>query len=183
MGYARDEFYADDFNFIDIIAPEFADLISKNYKKQLRGIEVEPHEYALLTKAGNRIDVIITTKLINYESERSILGIVTDISERKAAEKLLHKKDEELMQKTKSLEEMNIALGVLLEQREKEKADFKESILINFKKMVFPYIEKLENKNLDEASRTYLRIVKSNLKKNRIIKRYPEEIKKLEALL
>ena len=164
MGYARDEFYADDFNFIDIIAPEFADSVSKNDNKQRQGIGVEPYEYALITKAGKRIDVIISTKLINYEGERCILGIVTDISERKTAEKLLHEKDEELTQKTKSLEEMNIALGVLLEQREKEKADFKESIFISLKKLVFPYIEKLENKKLDEASQTYLRILKSNLK-------------------
>jgi DNA-binding CsgD family transcriptional regulator len=117
-----------------------------------------------MTKAGKRIEAIITTKLINYEGKKSILGIVTDISERKAAEKLLHEKDGQLTQKTKSLEEMNIALGVLLEQREKEKADFKENLFVNLKKLVFPYIEKLEKKKLDEESQTYLKIVRSNLR-------------------
>jgi PAS domain S-box-containing protein len=164
MGYTKDELYAYDFSFLDLIAPEYADLIMKNYKRHLRGIEVGPHEYTLLTKAGKSIEVIITTKLINYEGERSILGIATDISERKAAERLLHEKDQELKQKTKSLEEMNIALGVLLEQREKEKADFKENLFINLKKLVLPYLEKLENKKLDEEAKTYLKIVRSNLK-------------------
>jgi len=164
MGYTRDELYADDFNFLDLIAPEYTDLIMKNYKRHLRGTEVEPYEYALMTKAGKRIEAIITTKLINYEGKKSILGIVTDISERKAAEKLLHEKDGQLTQKTKSLEEMNIALGVLLEQREKEKADFKENLFVNLKKLVFPYIEKLEKKKLDEESQTYLKIVRSNLR-------------------
>jgi len=164
LGYARDELYAADFKVIDLIAPEYANLMMKDYRRHLRGMEVEPHEYTLITKAGKRIEVIITTKLINYDGEKSILGIVTDISERKAAERLLHKKDEELTQKTKSLEEMNIALGVLLEQREKEKADFKENLFVNLKKLVFPYVEKLEKKKLDAEAQTYLNIVRSNLK-------------------
>jgi PAS domain S-box-containing protein len=131
MGYTRDEFYADDFKFLDLVAPDYADLIMKNYRRHLRGMEVEPFEYTLITKAGKRIEVILTTKLVNYDGEKSILGIVTDISERKAAERLLHEKEEELTQKTKSLEEMNIALGVLFEQREKEKAYFKENLFVN----------------------------------------------------
>jgi len=164
MGYARDEFYADDFNFLDLIAPEFVDLIVKNYRRHLQGMEVEMYEYALITKTGKRVEAIVATRLINYEGQNAILGIVTDITERKAAEKLLQEKDRELMQKTKSLEEMNTALGVLLEQREKEKADIKENIFVNLKKLVFPYIEKLENKKLDEQSQTYLKILRSNLK-------------------
>jgi PAS domain S-box-containing protein len=164
MGYTRDEFYADDFNFLDLIAPEFVDLILKNYRRHLQGMEVEMYEYALITKAGTRVEAIVTTRLINYEGQNAILGIVTDITERKAAEKLLQEKDNELMQKTKSLEEMNTALGVLLEQREKEKADIKENIFVNLKKLIFPYIEKLENKKLDEESQTYLKILRSNLK-------------------
>jgi PAS domain S-box-containing protein len=162
--YGRNELYADDFDFLDLIAPEFVDLIIRNYGRHLQGIEVAPCECALITKAGNRVEAIMTTKLISYEGENSTLGIVTDITERKAAEKLLHEKDRELMQKTRSLEEMNTALGVLLEQREKEKVDFKENIFVNLKKLVFPYIEKLESKKLDEESQTYLNIVRSNLK-------------------
>jgi len=164
MGYRREELFADDFNFLDLIAPEYVDLIKRHYNRHLRGKELEPYEYALLTKAGKRIEAILTTKLVNYEGENSVLGIVTDISERKAAEKLLHDKEGEITQKSKSLEEMNIALRVLLEQREREKADFKENLFINLKKLVFPYIEKMEKKKLDEETQTYLKIIRSNLK-------------------
>ena len=65
----------------------------KNFKKHMRGEEVEPYEYGLISKNGNRIEAIITTKLIDYEGERAILGIVTDITERKHAEKVLQEKD------------------------------------------------------------------------------------------
>jgi len=164
LGYTRDEFYSDDFDYLSLIAPEYTDLIQKNFRKHSRGMEVEPYEYGLVTKAGNRIEAIITTKLITYEGEKSILGIVTDISERKAAERLLHEKDQELTQKSKNLEEMNIALGVLLEQRDKEKLDFKENLFVNLKKLVIPYIEKLENQKPDGQAQTYLKILRSNLK-------------------
>jgi len=157
MGYKRDEFYADEFNFYKLIAPEY-------FKKHMRGEEVEPYEYTLIRKNGQRIEGIITTKLIDYEGDSAILGIVTDITERKNAEKALQEKDKKLERQAKNLEEVNMALKVLLEQRDKEKADFKESLLVNLNKLIFPYIEKLENRKLGEESQTYVNIIKTNLK-------------------
>ena len=156
MGYSRDEFYAPDFDFMLLIAPESRDLIRANYKKHLRGEEAAPYEYALIDRHGRKIDVIITTKLIHYDGERSILGIVTDISERKD-------KDRRLKQQAKNLEEVNTALKVILEQREKEKAELKESLLVSIKRLVYPYIEKLEKKGVDDDVQTYVNVIRSNL--------------------
>ena len=36
-------------------------------------------------------------------------------------------------------------------------------LLINIKKLIFPYIEKLQNKGQDEDSQVYVNIIKSNL--------------------
>ena len=163
MGFSRDEFYAPEFDFMELIAPESRQLIRSNFKKHIQGEDIEPYEYALVNKSGRRIEVIITTKLIHYEGERSILGIVTDITERKQAEKALQAKDRAMGRQAKSLEEVNTALKVLLEQREKEKAEVKEALLTNIKKLIFPYIEKLEARRLDADAQTYVDIVKSNL--------------------
>lgn len=89
MGYSKEEFYAPDFNFQKITAPEFSSLLSEKYAHHQLGEEVLPYEYAVLTKKGKRIEVIIATKLIPYENERAILGIITDITERKKAEESL----------------------------------------------------------------------------------------------
>jgi len=89
-GYKRDEFYASDFDYLCLIAPEYKELIKSNFEKHMKGEEIESYEYALITKDGRRIDAIITTKLINYDGGRAILGIVTDITEHKQAEKALH---------------------------------------------------------------------------------------------
>ncbi len=83
MGYSAEEFYAPDFNFFALIAPESIDRIRENFQKHMTGQEVDPYEYTLLDRNGNRIEAIITTRLIPYEGEMSILGIVTDISETK----------------------------------------------------------------------------------------------------
>ena len=163
MGYRRDEFYAPDFDFMALIVPEHRELIQSNFNRHLQGEEVKPYEYALINRDSRRIDVIITTKLINYAGAQSILGIITDITERKAAEKALQIKDQKLERQAKNLEEVNTALKVLLERREKEKTEMKETLLANIKKLVFPYIEKLENKGLNEDTQTFVNIIKSNI--------------------
>jgi PAS domain S-box-containing protein len=94
LGYTIEEFYADDFNFLDLIAPEYIPLIQKNLHQHMSGSEVDPYEYVLLNRDGERIEVIITTKLIQFGSGHAILGIVTDITERKRAERSLLEKDE-----------------------------------------------------------------------------------------
>lgn len=89
MGYTREEFYDQDFDFLKLIALEERDLVRNNFKKHINGIELDPYEYTLITKFGEEIAAIVTTRLMNYEGEAAILGTVTDITERKRAEERL----------------------------------------------------------------------------------------------
>ncbi len=97
MGYKKDEFYSPYFDFLTLVAPECLEKVKLAFSKHMRGEEVEPYDYTLITKHGKRISVILTTKLINYEGDIAILGTITDITERKKAE-------EELLFKTTLLE-------------------------------------------------------------------------------
>ncbi|KYK20770.1 hypothetical protein AYK21_05545 [Thermoplasmatales archaeon SG8-52-2] len=94
MGYKREEFYKPDFNFLKLIAPEYRKMIGENLKKHNSGKELLPYEYVLITKEGKRIESIITTKLISYGGEKALLGIITDITEWKKAEKELKESEE-----------------------------------------------------------------------------------------
>jgi len=93
MGYKREEFYAAAFDFYCLIAPEHRDALKKNFKHHMNGEEVPPLEYGIITKKGKRIDAILTTKLIDYEKGRAILGIVTDISRLKETEEALRESE------------------------------------------------------------------------------------------
>lgn len=87
-----------------------------------------------------------------------------NITPLKAAEEALIAREAELERQKKSLEEANIALKVLLEQREKDKRELEEKVVTNLKEQVLPYIEKLAGMNLGPQSRTYLEIVQDHLR-------------------
>lgn len=89
MGYSRAEFCAPDFDFMTLIAPESVALVRSNFQRHLAGEDIAPYEYSLINKRQEKIEAIITSKLINYKGEKAILGIITDITERKRAEEEL----------------------------------------------------------------------------------------------
>jgi two-component system cell cycle sensor histidine kinase/response regulator CckA len=91
MGYTKEEFYAPTFNFFTLIAPESQKKLNSSHKRHAEGQEVAPYEYTLVTKAGKRINAVLTSKLIKYEAENATLGIVTDITEGKRIEETLRK--------------------------------------------------------------------------------------------
>jgi PAS domain S-box-containing protein len=96
MGYSREEYYSPDFQFMDLIAPECRELITKRFKLHNQGEEIPPYESVLLTKDGRRLNALHATRLINYSGENAILGIVTDVTERKRAEEAQSRRVAEL---------------------------------------------------------------------------------------
>ncbi|MCI0497721.1 MAG: PAS domain S-box protein, partial [Thermoplasmata archaeon] len=94
MGYSREEFLAPDFDLMSIIAPEHRALICQNLARHARGEDLEQYGYAILTKGGARLDTMIATKLVEYEGERAILGIVTDITALRSSEREMAESEE-----------------------------------------------------------------------------------------
>ena len=93
LGYKKEEFYSPDFDFMTLIAPESKDVIQANFTQHMQGKDIPPYEYSLITKEGKRVEGLITTKLIQYEDEDAILGIVTDITQRKQMEEALRESE------------------------------------------------------------------------------------------
>jgi len=96
MGYTREELCSPDFDFRTLVASESLDLINDSFTRHLKGEEVPPYDYTIISKDGMRIEVINASKLIQYEGEAAVLGIVTDITERKRAEQVLRESEERL---------------------------------------------------------------------------------------
>ncbi len=131
MGYAKDQFYADDFDFLTLIAPKDREMVQKKFSKHMTGEEVEPYEYTLITKNGQRLEAIITTKLIDYGSGKAILGIVTDITELKNLQTELLRHQDELehlvAQRTEQLRQSNINLTEEIKKRAAYEKQIKKS--------------------------------------------------------
>ena len=129
------------------------------------GYQRELLEYQLKCKEGKLVTVETKVAVIYRDNKPyAILGIARDITERKKAEALLRKREEELKVRTVHLEETNATLNVLLRQREKDRKDFEDKIIANIREMVNPYVEKLKATTLDEVQKIYLNLIKSNLK-------------------
>ncbi|MBI3584074.1 MAG: PAS domain S-box protein [Nitrospinae bacterium] len=96
MKYKREEFYSPDFNFLSLVAPEHIELVKTKFNRHMKGESVEPYEYAIITKDGRSIEAILNAVLMDYEGEKVILGILTDITERKKMEERLKEQIDEL---------------------------------------------------------------------------------------
>jgi DNA-binding CsgD family transcriptional regulator len=95
--------------------------------------------------------------------EKFLFSFFHDITDRKRTEQTLMAREKELEIETSNLEEVNTALKVLLKRREEDKTELEEKVLLNVKELVFPYVEKLKKRGLDERQQACLGILESNL--------------------
>lgn len=132
MRYTREEFCSPNFNFVTLIAPKHRGIVEDIFKTHMKNAEIPPYEYSIITKDSREIDCIITTKLIIYSGSMAILGMVTDITERKKIEEKLVMQDRlaSIGQLSSGIaHEVNnpltsvIAFSALLLQRERELPD------------------------------------------------------------
>ncbi len=86
-----------------------------------------------------------------------------EITALKLTEEALRASQAELTDQKQSLEEANIAMKVLLKQREEDKAELEKKVLNNVKDLVLPYVEKLKNSRLKAKDRTLVEIVDNHL--------------------
>ncbi|MFX1284260.1 MAG: PAS domain S-box protein [Promethearchaeota archaeon] len=103
LGYTQEEFKSSDFDFLTLVAPEFREKIVSNFQKHMKGEEVGPIEYEIISKNGKRFNTLLTTKLIDFEGDKGILGTVTDITRQKETEIILRKRTHELIMRIKEL--------------------------------------------------------------------------------
>jgi PAS domain S-box-containing protein len=118
---------------------------------------------------GSVFLTMMHNSLIKHDNGDPVGMIATmrDLTEQKKAENELLKAKTELEEKvkerTEEINEKNITLKVLLDQRGKEKKQLEEVIMSNVKKLVMPNIRKLKNSPLNGKQKTALNILEANL--------------------
>ena len=102
--------------------------------------------------------------LLTQEGElRGYRGVLRDVTERRAMESELYRKDHELELMSTSLRDVNSALRVLIHTQELERQETETKIIENINKLIWPYLEKLKLTKLDEYQRACLEIIEANL--------------------
>jgi len=104
-------------------------------------------------------------RAIRMSAEKPIRVVVSheEITDLKLTEAALRRSREALEEQKQSLEEANIALKVLLKQREDDRLELENKVLSNVKELVLPYVEKLKNSRLRPKDRTLAEIIETHL--------------------
>ncbi len=114
-----------------------------------------------LKKAHGQLETRVIERTAELEDANRKL--LTQIAIRKETEKSLLDKTQELEVQSASLAEVNAALRVLLKQRDKDRRELEENLLININELVRPHLSKLMYKNLGQKEKGLLRVIESNL--------------------
>ena len=96
-------------------------------------------------------------------------------------QKELEEKEVELRNERERLKETNIALRVLLRQRDEDKTRIEETIYVNVDRLVLPYVEQLLQGRLTDKHRTLAEVIDANLKD--IISPFLQNLTTLNMLL
>jgi DNA-binding CsgD family transcriptional regulator len=122
-------------------------------------------------------------RAIRMEAQNPVKVIVSheEITQLKLVEEALKQSKKALEDQKQNLEEANIALRVVLKQRETDKLEIEQKVLSNIKDLVFPYVEKLKRAPLRPKDKSTVAIIENHL--NDIISPLLQHLSSVNILL
>jgi PAS domain S-box-containing protein len=149
--------------------------VSESRKKRLEEVLRARKSIRFEDRRNGRIFDSNIQPLFDEDGKIEQLAIYSrDITQYRKTELRLKKKEQILEIKNKNLEELNAALKLLLKEKEESQKELRENILINYQQLIKPYIEKLENNDLNPNQKICLYNIKSNI--NEIISPFTKQL-------
>lgn len=190
-GYAPEEHYTGTISIKNIIHPDSAEYIEEQWKKLQLGKTPPPfYEFKIIHRNGSERWMHQRNVPVFDEAGSLVAleGIATDITSLKTSqeelkrhrdrlEELVQERTSELEIKSKSVEELNVALKVLLHQVQEDKENLEQRLVANVQKLVLPYLEKIRKSRTDDEQIAYIGIIETNL--NEIISPFLHAIQHL----
>ena len=175
LGYSREELLK--LGVADISNPQDLEQERKLMGKVFSGqVGIHIMEKRFIRKNNTEIWCKVTVALERNSigEPKYCIGVLEDITERKVFENALQQAHSQLEQRVKErtkeleiqknkLEEINVALNVLLGKRVEDKAIMQEQVLSNVKKLALPYIQKLKKSGLSGIQKVLADAIESGL--------------------
>ena len=159
----------------DLAPPYHFEKIVERYRTIISGkLFKRQYETEIINKDGKVVSIEVSSAKTVWQGKPSDVVSFRDITERKQMQRALQeahnelehrvkKRTSELEIKTKTLEEINIAMKVLLKKRDEDKKDIEDNVLTNVKELIAPFFKKIKKTKLDDQQKTFLSIIESNI--------------------
>jgi PAS domain S-box-containing protein len=140
------------------------DLLPENYRKEslqriqeiIRRGEISM-ETEMIFKNGVRKTFRFHAKRLSYEGRLCIVGTGMDVTDQKRTEN-------DLKRFAENLQDANIALRVLMQQRNEDQKDTEEKLQANVNDLILPALKKLKQANLEDRHKNQLQILEHHLR-------------------
>ncbi|WP_169432964.1 PAS domain S-box protein [Desulfotignum balticum] len=117
----------------------------------------------LTMRDGVLRDYLWSSTIITVKGEKCLLSVLVDVFELKKTEIELDKTNKVLNRRSNKLSEMNVALKVLLNQRDEDKEQLEAKVWHNIKKMIQPHLRNLKATDLNPLQHAHLDVVINRL--------------------
>ncbi len=124
-------------------------------------ITVRKNAEAALAKVYAEVEERIAQR--TAELAKSNMDLAQQVVAREKAQRALENRTLALKDYAVRLKEANAALKVLLKQRDQDKIELEEKVLLNVNQLIIPYLGKLKRRKLDAKQKAYAEILESNL--------------------
>ena len=154
-GYSREELIGTDFSSYITDSRK----ARTGYKVVFKKGFVRDYELEIRHRDGHTTPVFYNASVYkDWEGKAAgVFAAARDITERKQAE-------EELLRKSKALEELNTALKVLIDHYKNDQRELEERIVANIRVRIVPYIEKLKRTGLDVGQSALIEIIERSFR-------------------
>jgi PAS domain S-box-containing protein len=142
--------------WVDLIEERDRNRVEDNHRLRRIDPDAAPrnYEFHLVDSQGNIKNLLSTNSLI--PGTKKHVCSVMDITE-------LEEKRNELLAKSRNLEDLNTALRVMLKQRAEDREELEQTLLTNIKELIIPNLEKLRKGGSEQSRRIYHDLIASNL--------------------
>jgi PAS domain S-box-containing protein len=126
----------------ELLDPEYLTVVRDMFRKKLSDLITNSQEFLTYTRTGEPVWV--------------------EINARSVIEEALKKRERELEEKSRNLQDANAALRVLLKRREDDKIELEEKVICNVRELILPHLENLKITPLDSQQLNQLNILERN---------------------